>query len=115
MQQVLAFVLDNITILLPGAIVLGIILVICYAHRKYDHWDRLDIRYSSPLPIIGLFFLPVVVVIALNIVAEGTYYQEVVVEVDRIVIGKGSLTIISDGQEYITDSWQTTGKTLLHP
>ena len=44
------------------------------------------------------------VVMALNIVADNTYYQEVVVEVDEIVIGKGTLTIISDNQEYITNS-----------
>lgn len=104
MQQILAFILDNIIILLPGSIVLGIILAICYYHRKYDHWDSLDIRNSNPLPIIGVLFLPWVVVMALIIVAENTYYQEVVVDIDKVVIGKESLTIISNDQEYTTDS-----------
>lgn len=104
MQQVLAFVLDNMFILFPVSMVLGFILAICYYYRKYDHWDGLDVRSSNPLPIIGMFFLPLMVVMALNIVADNTYYQEVVVEVDEIVIGKGTLTIISDNQEYITNS-----------
>ena len=101
MQQVLAFVLDNMFILFPVSMILGYILAIRYYYRKYDHWD---VRSSNPLLIIGMFFLPLMVVMALNIVADNTYYQEVVVEVDEIVIGKGTLTIISDNQEYITNS-----------
>lgn len=104
MQQILAFVLDNMVILFPMSMILGFILAICYARRKYDHWDSLDVRRSNPLPIVSVLFLPWVVVMALSIVAENTYYQEVVVEIDKIVIGSESLTIISDGQEYTTDS-----------